>query len=69
MIRKLTKGHIDTEWSDSDGYWIVLKPGWKSASDPVGVLHTIHEDTKSQAMAEGILPCFCVDCVAADYGK
>jgi hypothetical protein len=47
--QKLRLFHVREEWRDSDGYWIALKAGWKSASDPVGNLHIIHEDTSVKA--------------------
>lgn len=59
---KLTRKHIAHEYADNDGYWIELKRGWKNASDPVGVLHTIREDTKKAAYRETVIPCDCKDC-------
>ena len=66
---KLKPSHIKSQWSEGhpneggDGYWIELVPGWKSASDPVGNLHTIHEDTRREAAAVGVLKCNCKDCL------
>jgi hypothetical protein len=59
---KLQKKHIVEEYADDDGYWIALKSGFKSSSDPVGALHTIREDTKGKAWAEGVEACNCEDC-------
>jgi hypothetical protein len=65
---KLQKKHISSEWNEGhpdeggDGYWVSLKPGWKSDDDPVGVLHCIHEDTKRAAYRIGVMPCNCRDC-------
>lgn len=62
-MAKLTRHHIETEWHDIDGYWIELKPGFKSAGDPLGVLHTIHEDTKCMAYQTNVLRCNCKRCI------
>ncbi len=59
---KVRKSQVAEEWRDSDGYWIALKPGWKSGSDPLGNLHTIHEDTSALAWAEPVMPCHCQEC-------
>jgi hypothetical protein len=65
---KLLKKYIQSEWDEGhpvtggDGYWIILKPGWKWNGDPVGEVHSIHEDTRRKAHAEGVLPCHCQDC-------
>ena len=67
---KLLAKHIAEEWDEGrpedggDGYWIVLRPGWKWAGDPVGCCHSIHEDTRRLARAEGVLPCKCRDCAS-----
>lgn len=68
---KVRKSEVAEEWNEGhpdaggDGYWIALKAGWKSASDPVGAVHSIHEDTAARARAESVLPCRCDDCCAA----
>ena len=54
--------HIASEYGDSDGSWIDLKPGWKWAGDDV---HSIHEDTRSEARSEYVLPCNCKSCKEA----
>lgn len=62
---KLRKEHIHEQWSEAgsgDGYWISLKTGWKWAGDPLGAVHCIHEDTKTAAMREDVMPCDCDDC-------
>lgn len=64
QIEKVTKSKIEEAWKDSDGYWIELKAGWKSADDPVGVCHTIHEDTRREALDVGCMRCDCVECNA-----
>lgn len=52
---KLRKEHIASEWSEGeDGYWISLKPGWKWDGDPVGAVHSIHEDTRAAAHQQGV---------------
>jgi len=47
---------------DNDGYWIYLKEGWHDLYNPP--CHTIHEDTKRQALAiaREAVPCICPDC-------
>lgn len=66
---KLRAEHIREQWSEGhpddggDGYWIALQPGYKSADDPIGVLHTIHEDTRREAFAVGVMRCECSDCM------
>jgi len=60
---KLRSYHIQEEWNEGeDGHWIALKRGWKWDGDPVGAVHTIHEDTKKKARREGVLRCNCRDC-------
>lgn len=65
---KLRKSHVAEEWNEGhpdnggDGYWIVLKSGWKWDSDPVGAVHSIHEDTKVKAWQGGVMRCQCSDC-------
>jgi hypothetical protein len=60
--KKVSKKYIEEEFRDSDGYWIYLKPGWKNDLDPIGNLHIISEDTKTQAYSCGVLPCDCEEC-------
>ena len=57
--------HISEEWSEEgsgDGYWIALKAGYKWAGDPIGSVHTIHEDTLQKAWQEYVMKCNCRDC-------
>jgi hypothetical protein len=67
-MRKLQKMYVEEEWDEGhpddggDGYWVALKHGWKWAGDPIGVLHTIHTDTRSDAYREYVLPCNCPEC-------
>lgn len=67
MVR-LRACYIAEEWNEGhpdnggDGYWIALKPGWKSAEDPVGCVHIIHGDTRALAHAVDVMPCACDDC-------
>ena len=62
--------HIAEEWDEGrerdggDGYWISLKSGWKNAIDPIGALHSIHEDTKTKARRELVMRCDCKNCTA-----
>ena len=58
----LTAEHIETEWEDSDGYWVALRAGWCSAEDPQ--CHQIHEDTKQEAYRVQVEPCLCESCKA-----
>ena len=60
---KLKPEHIAEQWVDDDGYWIALKPGFKSDDDPIGNLHTIHEDNKLACYFHGVMPCECKDCL------
>jgi hypothetical protein len=60
---KLAKKHIQREYEDDDGYWVELKPGWKSGDDPVGVVHSIREDSRKEACLVGVIPCKCASCV------
>lgn len=55
---------VESEYQDSDGYWIDLKPGFKSGHDPVGTVHGIHEDTKREAylVLADTLICKCEEC-------
>ena len=55
---------IAYEWQDGDGYWIELAKGWKNGQDPVGTLHTIHENTKREARSwvKAAVPCHCDEC-------
>jgi len=59
--RKVRTAQIQEEWSDSDGYWIALKPGWCNAFEPG--CHTIHEDTRSEAYDVPIEKCECGECL------
>jgi hypothetical protein len=57
---------IQEEYRDSDGYWIHLRPGYRSGQDPVGCQHSIVEDTKREAYSwlSNVRPCDCDDCKA-----
>jgi hypothetical protein len=65
---EVKKEHIREEWNEGhpddggDGYWIALKSGWRWDGDPVGAVHSIHEDTRRAAHQQGVLPCGCADC-------
>jgi len=63
---KLHARHIKEQWTEGDdGYWILLKPGYKCASDPDGPVHAIHEPTRAQAYREQVMRCDCKDCAPA----
>jgi Zn-finger protein len=49
--------------ADEDGYWIYLNKGWTN-----GDCHTIHEDSKTQAIKclPGVLKCECKICSDPD---
>ena len=50
---------------DDGTWWVDYKPGWKSASDPLGCVHGDHEDTKAEitrCIAYAV-PCDCDECV------
>ena len=53
---------IESEYRDSDGYWINLKRGWIVRGDAHGIV----ENTKREAYAKlaEVVPCDCPDCVA-----
>lgn len=59
---KIGNEMISEEWDDEDGYWIALRPRWKSALDPVGAEHTVHGDTRGECLAVGVLRCDCAEC-------
>lgn len=61
-MMRLKAKHIEREYSDSDGYWIELKRGFKSGEDPIGVVHGIHEGSKAEAWRVDVLACDCDDC-------
>lgn len=63
-MAKRTDPIIESIYKDDDGWWVAYKPGWKSSTDPVGELHSEHEDTKRQVMAlvRKAMRCDCVDC-------
>ena len=46
-IKKKYQDRIEEMYKDEDGWWISLKRGWYW-DDPG--LHTIHEDTKAEAL-------------------
>jgi hypothetical protein len=54
---RLKKEHVEEEWHDDDGYWVALRRGFKSDDDPLGRLHTIHENTRREAYRVGVLVC------------
>ena len=53
---------IQSEYRDSDGYWIELKPGWQNGDDPG--THGIVEDSKRAAYDKLSLVkrCSCLEC-------
>jgi hypothetical protein len=57
---------VAEEYRDSDGYWIYLKPGFRSGQDPAGCVHGIVEDTKRDARSwiPNTLTCDCAECLA-----
>jgi hypothetical protein len=60
--QRVAAKHTASEYQDSDGYWIDLKRGWKWSGDALGAVHSIHEETRSQARRETVTPCFCQQC-------
>ena len=52
---------IESEYKDSDGYWINLKSGWIL---PGEWTHGIVENTKRQAHRKlrQVVPCDCAEC-------
>ena len=55
--------YSDERGSDN-GIWVSYKAGWKSYTDPVGNLHSDHEDTVATLVvcARNAMPCDCDDC-------
>lgn len=49
---------------DEDGYWAYYKPGYKSATDPIGAQHWDHEDTRREIMSlvKSAIKCDCDEC-------
>lgn len=49
----------DKEWTDSDGYWILLHAGWQ-----IDGAHAIHESSKREAYKRvaDVKRCECPDC-------
>lgn len=56
----IPKEYIAEEWMDDDGYWIALQGLVCAANDPQ--CHQIHENTKAEAHAIGIMECPCREC-------
>lgn len=68
IILTIQADHIDSEWEDDDGYWIIFNSGWKWTGDQLGVIHAIREDTKEKAHQQNVVPCNCWDC-RSNLGK
>lgn len=47
--------------SNEDGYWISLKPGWRSVTTET---HSVHEWTMKDLLRDfrDIVPCSCEEC-------
>jgi hypothetical protein len=56
---------VEDDRQQQNGWWVYLKHGWKSDSDPLGCVHQIHEDTVAECVAclKSVLPCECDDCM------
>ena len=55
---------VESEYKDSDGYWINLKRGWCQRGEQT---HGIVEDTKAKAyrtLRTQVVPCDCAECKA-----
>lgn len=52
---------VDQEWKDSDGYWLLLYPGFH-----IDHAHAIHESSKTAAYrrVREVEQCKCIDCKA-----
>ncbi|HYG24475.1 MAG TPA: hypothetical protein VEH04_16980 [Verrucomicrobiae bacterium] len=52
---------VGNEKSSGDGYWVILKSGWRTCDD---VVHAVHEDTAMGAarMLRAVVRCECRDC-------
>lgn len=46
-IPKKYQERVEELWYDSDGYWLILKEGWRS---PEMDCRTIHEDTQARVL-------------------
>lgn len=57
--RPTRKEVSDKEWTDSDGFWMLLKKGWH-----IDGAHAIHEPSKRAAYARvtDVQQCQCPDC-------
>ncbi len=55
----------DIEREPTDGWFVTLKDGWKSANDPMVPVHCFGADTLTEAMREvnAALPCDCDQCM------
>jgi hypothetical protein len=60
-MAKLTKRMIGVAERDEDGYWVYLKDGWCLLGEQGN--HTIHEDTRAEAMVTEVELCYCDACV------
>jgi hypothetical protein len=54
---------------DEDGFWIYYGKGFKSSTDPVGVQHQDHADTRMEAeeMAQDAIACRCEECMSSGF--
>ena len=68
---KLNTRHVREQWNEGhpdkggDGYWVVLKEGYKWAGDPAAPVHCIHEPTRAACYRESVMVCDCKDCAPA----
>lgn len=64
-VPKMYHPMIKEIYHDSDGYWVHTERGFYAAgTDPWPGLHTIHEDTQRELLAQirAIKPCDCDYC-------
>jgi hypothetical protein len=56
--------HVDQE--PTDGWFITLRAGWKSADDPMAPVHCFGADTLTKALRDvrRAIPCGCPQCAA-----
>ena len=56
---------VSDERGSDDGVWAYYRPGWKSASDPLGAVHADHEDNWSELrqVAKEAVVCKCEECM------
>ena len=57
---------VSEVYSDSDGHWVILKPGWR---DRESLTHSFHEQTLARLRQSfrRVEKCTCEECLSADH--